>query len=92
MCPGVCPDQAAAWEVLTRRHRQLVSSLIPQDKLVSAELGLVLNLIRKLDRLNPSQDGPGFDIFFVLLQSVGVKWVTSPLVVYNVRSRPKLSA
>ena len=87
MCPGECPDQAAAWEVLTRRHRQLVSSLIPQDKLDSAELGLVSNY-----RLNPSQDGPGFDIFFVLLQLVGVKWVTSPLVVYNVRSRPKLSA
>ena len=41
VCLGVCPDQAAAWEVLTRRHRQLVSSLIPQDKLDSAELGLV---------------------------------------------------
>ena len=67
MCLGVCPDQAAAWEVLfgrdawevlTRRHRQLVSSLIPQDKLDSAELGLV-----SIYRLNPSQDGPGFDIF-----------------------------
>ena len=45
MCPGECHDQAAAWEVLTRRHRQLVSSLIPQDKLDSAELGLVLILI-----------------------------------------------
>ena len=63
MCPGVCPDQAVAWEVLTRRHRQLVSSLIPQDKLDSAELGLV-----SIYRLNPSQDGPGVD--FVVFAAV----------------------
>ena len=48
---------------LTRRNRRLVSSHIPQDKLVSAERGLVLS-----DRLNPSQDGPGFD--FVVFAAV----------------------
>ena len=53
MCTDLNPVLTAAREALARRLRRLVASLIAQVKLVSAEMGLVLVLLRLVVRYVP---------------------------------------